>query len=139
MHNNHKDGAIKMCVHYLKNRVLAIKSTLKVEPCFFMTQHKHKSANGIHIKACNNQKADNTQESSAILKCFRIIYQAGQSGAANFTSQTDAFKARYTLNVESRFRQEVWRPETLNRVHRTCGILNPCSTDLMFKEKKEKH
>lgn len=76
-----------MCVHYLKNRVLAIKSTLKVEPCFFMTQHKHKSANGIHIKACNNQKADNTQESSAILKCFRIIYQAGQSGAANFTSQ----------------------------------------------------
>lgn len=31
--------------------------------------------------------------------------------AANFTSQAAAVQARYTLNTEECFRQEVWRPE----------------------------
>lgn len=36
---------------------------------------------------------------------------SGTSMAANFTSQTAAIKACYTLNMEECFRQEVWRPE----------------------------
>ena len=44
-----------MCGRLLENRFSAIKSTLKVEPCLFMTKHKRQSANATHIKACNNR------------------------------------------------------------------------------------
>lgn len=140
VHKNNKEQAVKMCVHLQKNRALAIKSTLKVGHCYFMTQHKRLSANTLNIKGCNNREADNTQKSSAPLKRFQIIYQTGLSMTLNFTSSSADVKARYMLNTEECFRQGVWRTEIWYWTEwmATCDISESGSIDLtMSREDAE--
>lgn len=132
-----KKKLLKCVYTSLKNRFSAIKSTLKVELCFFMSQHKRQSANAAHIRPCNSREV----ESFAIPKWFQIIYQMRSSMAANFTSQAAAIQARYMLNKEECFRQRVWRPEIWYWTERmaTCDISESGSIDLMFREKAQKH
>lgn len=61
--------------------------------------------------------------------------------AANFTSQAAAVQARYMLNTEECFRQEVWRPEIWYWTERmaTCDILESGSIDFIFREMTQKH
>lgn len=51
-----KKRLLKCVYTSLKNRFSAIKSTLKVELCLFMSQHKRQSANVAHIRACNSRE-----------------------------------------------------------------------------------
>lgn len=60
--------------------------------------------------------------------------------ALNFTSQPAAEKARYMLNMEECFRQEVWRPEIWYWTEwmATCDILELGSIDpMLFREDAE--
>lgn len=71
-----------MCVLLLKNTFVAIKSTRKVQVCFF---YEPLSQFAMHIKACDRKEAANTQESLAVLNWLQIIYQRRPSSGANLT------------------------------------------------------